>query len=190
MTTKYVLSIDGGKSTGIALFSYSDTEAVRLVTGWQFSGGVSAFVDWARKLWSDESLPFNLTIDEWANGVDYPELTIVAERFVPLTGKGFSQTSDSVEPLRAEGAMIALGLMPADYSDTRWARPAAMYWAGGDTLADKKKRLRAWLKEHDMYLMGKDLAAPDSDDFVSAAAHGIAYFRRINHIPTLEAYFG
>jgi hypothetical protein len=183
MTTRFILSIDGGKSTGTAFFSYSDAQPARLVRGWQFSGGVGAFVDWAKEqLWSDKSLPFN--------GVDYPELTIVAERFVPLTGKGFSQTSDSVEPLRVEGAMIALGLMPADYSDTRWARPAAMYWAGGDTLADKKKRLRAWLKEHDMYLTGKDLGAPDNNDFVSAAAHGVAYFRRTNHIPTLEAYFG
>ena len=40
MSDKYVLACDPGKSSGIALLAYNETEPVRLVKAWQFGNGV------------------------------------------------------------------------------------------------------------------------------------------------------
>lgn len=47
--TKYILSIDCGVSTGIALLSYTEDEAPTLVEGWQFGGGVTGLLGWLEK---------------------------------------------------------------------------------------------------------------------------------------------
>src|SRR5690606_28918305 len=92
----------------------------------------------------------------------------VSEKFTPLQGKGFSLTMDAVEPLRIEGALIALNVMP-DYApeEKTWQRPDKMYFCGGKNLAEKKKLSRQFLKDTDNYVMPKELGTPDSDDFLS-----------------------
>ena len=42
--TEYVLSIDPGLSTGVALLSYGEDSPVELVEGWQFTGGVAGLI--------------------------------------------------------------------------------------------------------------------------------------------------
>lgn len=49
MTTNYVLSIDPGVSSGIALISYEVDHAPQLVRGWQFTGGVAALKGWIKR---------------------------------------------------------------------------------------------------------------------------------------------
>lgn len=49
----YVLSIDPGLSTGIALLSYDDETPAQLVQGWQFGGGVAALRAWRKTHWRD-----------------------------------------------------------------------------------------------------------------------------------------
>lgn len=49
----YVLSLDCGVSTGIALIGYEEDEAPTLVKSWQFYGGLSALKEWVRLHWSD-----------------------------------------------------------------------------------------------------------------------------------------
>lgn len=121
-----------------------------------------------------------------------PKLSVVAEKFTARNTKGYAYTTASMEPLRGEGVLIALDLMP-DYSpkEKRWRDPGLQYLAGGKDLADKKKRQHKFLKDIGFYRTNKDF--PDSpskdgaDDFRSAAAHGLAYLaREVKHKPTFD----
>lgn len=51
--TEYVLSIDPGVSTGIALLSFEEDSPAELVEGWQFTGGVAALKEWRQRHWRD-----------------------------------------------------------------------------------------------------------------------------------------
>ena len=49
--TEYVLSIDPGLSTGVALLSYEEDSPAELVKAWQFTGGVSGLTAWRKTHW-------------------------------------------------------------------------------------------------------------------------------------------
>lgn len=169
--TKYVLSIDCGLSTGAAMLSYEESSPAELVQGWQFGGGVSALIDWCE------------SIAPVRGGY-----TFIAEKFTARNPKGFHYTTASLEPLRCEGALIALGLMP-DYTvaEKRWRDPSLQYFAGGTGKAERKKKQHAFLKANGFYRTGRDLGSPDADDFRSACAHGINYIaRELKHRPTFD----
>lgn len=174
----YVLSIDPGLSTGIALLSYTADRHAVLVKAWQFDGGLKGILRWVEDHWiesgwdgyNDEprdarfhSAPEDkmgsylsltatefYTYDDEYNDVETPrEITIIAEKFTARNTKGFSYTTASLEPLRIEGALVAKDLMP-DYTpkEKRWVQPPAQYIFGGKSLSDKKKRQHAWLNEY------------------------------------------
>ena len=168
--TEYVLSIDPGLSTGIALLSFEPDEPAQLVHGWQFSGGVVALRDWIYM-----RTPLN-------------EVTVIAEKFTARNTRGFSYTTASLEPLRGEGALIALGVMPDyDVKEKRWRDPGLQYIVGGDGKAKKKQRQHAFLKDSGFYRTGKMLDSADADDFRSAVSHGLAYLaREVGHRPTFD----
>lgn len=187
--TRYILSLDPGKSSGVALLSYGD-HPVELVQAWQPEGGLMGLVEWFRDHTEDSPFFTGWVLPELGEvGYFYDEApTVICEKFVPLSGGGFSQTLDSTEPLRIEGALVWEGLMP-DYSaaEKRWQRPNAMYRYGGQSLAEKKKRARAFLKANDLYVMPKDLGTKDSNDAMSATLHGVAYLATtVKHKPTWE----
>ena len=177
-----MLACDPGKSSGIALLAYNETEPAKLVKAWQFGNGVQGLLDWLEKYYPNSGwlLPFWLS-----------EVVVVSEKFTPLQGKGFAQTLDSTLPLVCEGVLIAYGIMPVyDSKEKRWQRPNTMYMYGGSTLAEKKKRAREFLKKHGLYVTGKELGAPDNNDAVSAILHGIAYVvKTLEHRKTWDAYY-
>lgn len=218
--TEYILSIDPGVSTGIALLSFEEDSPAKLVNGWQFTGGVAALKSWVQDHWRESG--WNQYHDEpqypglhhWKVGVDEPlnveettaydlkaadegrwdeyevdvppNLTVISEKFTARNTRGFSYTTASLEPLRGEGALIALGLMP-DYTlaEKRWRDPSLQYFAGGSGKAERKKRQHAFLKANGFYRTGKDFGTADADDFRSATAHGINYIaRELKHKPT------
>lgn len=215
--TEYVLSIDPGVSTGIALLSYEEDSPAQLVEGWQFTGGVAALNEWVQGHWRDSGWDYyndeprypglnhwTVGANDWLNTEETtkynyeaeneddweilvpPNLRIISEKFTARNTRGFSYTTASLEPLRGEGALIALGLMP-DYtaSEKRWRDPKYQYLAGGKDKADKKKRMHAFLKDNGFYRTGKDFGTADADDFRSACAHGIVYIaRELKHKPT------
>lgn len=183
VSSRFILSIDPGVSTGIALLEYLPDEAPELVTGWQFKGGVGALKEW---------LPENLGVygvagdGEWVWAEE--PILVIAEKFTARATKGFSYTTASLEPLRCEGLLIGSDFMP-DYSpaEKRWRDPGLQYLVGGKDKADKKKRQHAFLKDSGFYRTGKQLDAADADDFRSACAHGLAYLaREVKHKPTFE----
>jgi hypothetical protein len=173
--TQYILSIDPGVSTGIALLGYND-ESVWLEGAWQFSGGLRGFIQWHEGVGSWEVAP-----------LDEP-ITYIAEKFTARATSGFSYKTDSLEPLRIEGVLVYAEYLP-DYTpkEKRWRDPSLQYLVGGKDKADKKKRQHRFLKDSGFYRTGRDLDAPDADDFRSACAHGLSYLaRELKHRPTFE----
>lgn len=176
----YVLSFDPGLSSGVALIAYND-ERVWLEGAWQFGGGVTGLLEWYQsRFYAPDGLgvvgPHELSV------------TVITEKFTARNTQGFSYRTDALEPLRCEGALIALGLMP-DYivSEKRWRDPGLQYLVGGTGKADKRKRQHALLKDSGFYRTGKDLGTPDADDFRSAASHGLAYLaKELKHKPTFK----
>lgn len=186
---KYVLAFDPGKSSGVALLSYSDYQPAKLEAAWQFQGGTQGICDWLDLNWASE--PFGVFLYK-NQQIQRNAITVISEKFVPIPGGGFSQSLDSTLPLVGEGILIGRGLMPHYHKDEkRWQRPQAMYKHGGKNLAEKKKLSRAFLKEHEMYVTGKQVNSPDSDDAMSAILHGLGYITHtVKHQPTWEAYYG
>lgn len=171
MSKHFDIWVDGGVSTGIALVSYSDTEPLRVEQVWQVGNGARGFLEWRTNTDLDEHIRL---------------ITFYSEKFTPRQ----SLTLAASTPLVIEGAMIALGLIPTyDEDPSRYQHPAAQYFTGGTSLADKKKRSNAWLKEHGFYFTGKDVGQKDADDARSAVRHAIAHARKTRHVPTLEHYF-
>lgn len=193
MSDQFVLSIDPGLSSGVALGKFSDTKPYSLVDGWQFDRGVQGMIDWLyTHLEHDPDFAgggrwdFGMREGPYIKYLEHGRLDWVCERFVPLAGRGFSLTVDAMEPVAIEGALMALGII--DRNDpTRMKRANEQYFVGGKTKPEKRKRLKRFLKATDNYRFGKDLGAPDNEDFVSAVAHGISYVMRVlHHKPTFE----
>lgn len=188
VTNQYVLSIDPGKSSGIALGKYSETEPYSLMEAWQFSGGAASlkgvFKNATTRLGGIPS-GFGLSGFRVAD-----RFTIISEKFTPLQNKGFGLTMDSVEPLRGEGVLLAFDVMP-DYPHETWRRPNEMYLYGGDDLVAKRKRAHLFLKENGMYVTGKTVGCPDANDARSAILHGLSYVARVKkHQPTFDLIAG
>lgn len=169
-----LIIVDPGKSSGAAVLGY-DAGGVWLIEGHQVRPGVNAF----------RSLLDHLE-DRW------PEAEWISEKFIPRPGGGFGQGLDSTLPLVCEGVLIDRDLLP-EYSsgEKRWRAPINQYVVGGETLAQKRSRLHRFLKDSGFYLTGKDLGAPDADDFRSSAGHGIAYLARVKkHRPSWDLIEG
>jgi len=178
----YILSIDPGLSTGIALIKYNTSSPGTFVQGWQILGGAFALNSWLRNFsvsWVyDDGEPVNDRIE------------IIAEKFTARNTRGFSYRTEALEPLRCEGVLLAHHVLP-DYPDEHWRDPNQQYIFGGKDKASKKKAQHAWLKENGFYLTGKDLGTPDADDYRSAAAHAISYLmKKKHHKPTFDLVVG
>lgn len=192
MSDKYVLAFDPGKSSGVALLSYTDSAPARLVRAWQFGNGVQGLLDWLENHYPNSGWLLPYSPDSEAERLFWSsEVVVVSEKFTPLQGKGFAQTLDSTLPLVCEGVLIAYWIMPVyDSKDKRWQRPNAMYRQGGKDKAEKRKRSKQFLRDHGLYVTGSDLGQPDNEDAVSAILHGLSYITHtLNHRPTWDTYY-
>jgi hypothetical protein len=161
----YLVSIDPGESTGITSWGYSEAEPATRIYAAQITGGLQGFLDFFRY----ENFFFDF---------DFPDV-IVSEQFTLLNHDYVA----NVEPVRIEGAMVALRMNPV------WQPPAVMYFCGGATKAARKKASQDFLKKNDLWLTGKDVGQPDANDAISSTLHALAYFRSIRHMPTLKKYW-
>ena len=170
---KRLLSIDPGLSSGGAVLSYTESSAPRLVDAWQVDGGVEGLLE----LLMNSSL--------YGNGFLDPTIAhTIVEKFNARNTNGFSYTTASLEPLRCEGALIALEI------GDEYVQPPQQYIAGGTGKADKKKRQHRLLKELGFYVTGSMLGSKDADDARSAIAHGLGWLMRNGHKPTYELITG
>lgn len=181
MTT--LVSIDPGISSGIVIGTFSKEQPLQIVGGSQVEGGLEGFLGFL----SANDLKF----PDADSPSGFGDTVYVAERFVPLAAQGFSHTAKSVEPLRVEGALVALGYMPADPTEPGWQRPSQQYWVQGKNATEKRRRQKAWFKEHhpELYKTGKDVGCKDAEDYWSALFHAFAYLRGLRHEPTLRYYW-
>lgn len=189
---KTLISIDPGMSTGVIIGTYSDDTPFELTHAFQIEGGVEGFV---KRCYTDYIHVNGSTVSRFflpIGGVTLgPDLTVLVEKF---TARGaaagpFALKTDALEPLRIEGALIAMGV------PITWVQPPQQYILGGKDKAEKKKRQHAWLKENGYYIAPKDVnETPElakknkADDARSATAHAISWLRRQKHKPTLD-YF-
>jgi hypothetical protein len=206
--SEYVLSIDPGWSTGVALIGY-DNEIVWLQGAWQFTNGLVGLQRWLSDHWitpgwdsyDDEprspgfvnrSENYMRLYAEDRDSYDYEsdsgvppaDVTPIVEKFTPRPNENFGLTLRAVEPLRCEGVLIDRGLVP-DYAPEvkEWRQPKDQYVVGGKDLVDKKKRLHKFLKESGFYVTNKQF--PDSpskdqaDDARSSIGHALGYLARV-----------
>lgn len=161
MTNRYLLSFDPGESMGIALGMFSDEAPYTLVDCWQPRGGVRGFLTWWRS-----SILYD-TMGVWTK-----DDVIVSESFVLLSNTFVA----NVEPVRIEGAMLALGITPV-------FQRAYMKKLVPDSL----------LVEHDLWITPKAAREKfdhkDGRDAMDAIIHGLAYLKSTRHLPTLRHYW-
>lgn len=194
---KTLISIDAGKSTGIAVGTYSDTDPFKLTHVFQIEGGVEGFIKRVSYRYHSDSFFFTVEHLKREPGDDLfayfdchydsvndrDDITVIAEKFNARgKGNGFAYTTDSLEALRVEGAILALGIRPI------WVQPAQQYFAGGDSKSSTTNAHR-WLKANGLHITGKDVNCKDANDARSAILHCISYLRRIGHKPTIDFYF-
>lgn len=181
----YLLSIDPGLSTGVALGQFDHDDGYwepchyQLVKAWQFTGGAVGLADWFRSGELER-------VGEDHTSYDTEERIVICEKFTarqPLTRK-------MEESLRGEGWLVGQHVLPDyDVDPSVWPHPPAQYFAGGKDKNEKKRRQHAWLKEKGLYVTGKTLGQPNADDARSAIAHSIGWLRKREHMPTLKHYF-
>lgn len=185
---KTLISIDGGMSTGVVIGKYSEHLPFTLMHAFQFEGGVEGFIENVETFYDDEDSTKTVWLgqpqDTW---FDIETATVIAEKFAARgSGNGFSYRTDALEPLRVEGALLAMGLNP------EWRQPPKQYFMApaGTPLNEKKKLSHKWLKDKGLYIAPKDVGCKDANDARSAALHCIAWLRDTHHMPTLKHYFG
>lgn len=181
----YILTIDPGKSSGFVLGYYSDTEPWTRVAYWQVPNGVQGVRDWYNLHFAE---PDYFDPHDGTSDIPIKDIYVLGEKYVPLSGKGFSHTLGSVEPLRVEGALIALGLLPAEYPAPQWQRADQQYFCGGDNVREKRKRSKAWLKKKGLNVTGKSVGAKDAEDVISATLHALSWARK-HHEPSKRFYW-
>lgn len=184
---KTLISIDPGVQTGLIVGTYSDDTPFELTHAFQIAGGVEGFVQNVKTSENGYGdLLVRIRDTEEADVVlgDEVEMTVLVEKFNARgsANAGFSYTSKSLEPLRIEGALIAMGV------PITWVQPPQQYFLPGKSKEEKKKRQHAWLKENGFYIAPKDVGCSDADDARSALAHCISHLRRQKHPPTLSLF--
>lgn len=160
-------------SNGICEFTWGDNDPFVPTRVYQFMGGAPMLAKVVPQLIAD--------------GGYYS--AIVVEKFTPRpasANNGFHLTRASAEPLRCEGVLIGLGLEHL----IRWGEPSQQYFMGGETLVQKKKRSREFLKRNGLYITGSTVSEADANDAISAELHAISWLRRERHMPTINALFG
>lgn len=160
----YLLSIDPGVYTGIALGLFDEETPYTILETWQVPDGAEGLSD------------FLVLRKPVAN-------TVVSEKFVIRNMAGFSHTADSVEPLRVEGVLVAV------YKDIHWQTPDHQILLKGKTSAETKRLSDGILRDHGLYQSPSALKDRQKNDVNSAIKHALSYLRSTKHQPTIEKYW-
>lgn len=212
MTDKYLLSIDPGLSTGLALLKYADETAPELVQAWQISDGAGGLETWLREYWIDSGWDqyndepqfpgfrgYKLQIMEdittedqdkynpdWNEGDPEEEAYLIIPANLAVIAEKFNARSTGSFSYTTSSLepLRCEGVLLAHNLPDKYVQPPQQYFAGGKGKADKKKRQHAALKDLGFYVTGSMVDSPDADDVRSAIAHGLSYLSRTGHKPT------
>jgi hypothetical protein len=171
MDINYVMAVDPGKATGVAIARYSITMPMEVIFNGIVVGGAYGFGEWLHNtndaksiIENDCSYNFPDEFDE----LDY-HLHVVCENF-KLRGGNFAA---DLEPLRIEGIIMDhFGHM------IEWHSPSDKTLIGDD-----------FLKENDLWVTGADVDHTDGRDANDATMHAFVHAMRIRHLPTLKIYW-
>jgi hypothetical protein len=169
----YLLSIDPGKSTGIALGVYGDTVPYIRIGYWQVEGGLEGFCRWYEE--HDAGMVdvvdhvITLFGQDGGGSKHTVQLDKVAEKFTLSSG---NQYVADLTPVEIEGALYAYG------EDITW-----------QSRSDKALVKDAVLKKNGMWLTGRMVGCKDARDANDATIHALVHMMRKRHIPTVRHYF-
>ena len=171
MDVNYILAIDPGRATGVAIGRYTLVDPVEIIYTGIIPGGAVGFAEWLYNTNDVKSIVENdcsYGFPEEYDGLDW-HIDVACEVFKP---RGGNFAPDS-EALRIEGIMI-------DHFGNiiNWHSPS-----------EKSLVNDSFLKEHDLWVTGKDVDHTDGRDANDALIHVFVYMMRNRHIPTLEAYW-
>jgi hypothetical protein len=171
MEIDYVMAVDPGQATGVAIARYSATMPMEVLFTEIVSGGAHGFAVWLHHTRDGKTIVENdcsYNFPEEYDELDY-HFGVVCENF-KLRGGNFAP---DLEPLRIEGI-----LMDHFGTNIEWHSPA-----------DKSLIGDAFLKENDLWLTGRDVGHEDARDANDAIIHLFVHAMRIRHLPTLELYW-
>lgn len=169
----YLLSIDPGKSTGIALGVYGDKVPYTRIKYWQIEGGTDGFCEWYEE--HDGGMVdvvdhlVTLFGEDGGGKQRKARFEKVVEKFILNPGNTF--TAD-LTPVQIEGALIAYNEDPIWHNRT-----------------DKALVKDEVLKKNDLWLTGTMVECADARDANDATIHALAHMLKIRHMPTLKEYF-
>lgn len=169
----YLLSVDPGKSTGIALGLYGEHVPYTRIKFWQVEGGTEGFCDWY--LDHDggmvDVVDHLVTLFGEDGGGEKRRVRFqkVVEKFILNPGNTF--TAD-LTPVEIQGALMAFGEAPVWHNRT-----------------DKVLVKDSVLKENDLWVTGAMVECKDGRDVNDATIHALAHMIKLRHKPTLEHYF-
>lgn len=170
MEISYVMAVDPGKATGIAIGRYSATMPMEVIFNGVVTNGAYGFGEWLHNTNDGK------TIIEQDCSYNFPEefddlnhhLFVVCENF-KLRGGNFLA---NLEPLRIEGI-----IMDHFGQNIEWHSPI-----------DKSLIKDKVLKENGLWVTGKDVDHEDGRDANDATIHLLVHAMRIRHTPTLRQY--
>lgn len=154
---------DPGMTTGYVLAEVTQTSGPVILDKQEIPGGLETAAQWSAQV--------------GVGGID----VVVSERFrmTPMV-----RTSEQVEPLRIEGAIVAWNPMVI------WQYPDMMLLAGGHHGSPSRNKTAAdnVLRSMGLWTLPSEVHNhKDANDINSAMKHLVAYLRNHNHAPTLEA---
>lgn len=162
----YLLSIDPGKNTGIALGFYDDETPFTLIERWQVHGGVDGFKRWWRE-------------GHWKRADE-----LVVEKFILASDNEF--TAD-LTPVAIEGVLSVLldesHLTPVWQPRTDKSRLVG-YPKSAVTKAQRQRVRFNFLDRFGLFMPGTE-----NDDSNDAIAHALIYLKGQRHLPTLKFYW-
>jgi len=172
VTIHYILAVDPGVATGVAIGRRSVSMPLEVIFSGIIPGGTIGFCEW---LYATNDAKSIVETDCRKNFPDEHDnmdwhLEVVCETF-KIRGGTFVP---NLEPLRIEGV-----IMDHFGSIVKWQTPADKTLVGDD-----------FLKKHDLWQTGKDVNHEDGRDANDALLHLFINSLRSRHIPTLEAYWG
>lgn len=171
MNVNYILAVDPGRATGVAIGRYTLTDPLEVIFTGIIPGGTVGFAEWLYNTNDAKSIVENDCSYNFPDEYDHLDwhLDIACEVFKP---RGGNFAPDS-EALRIEGVIID------HYGNiVNWHTPAEKSLVGDD-----------FLKKHDLWVTGRDVDHTDGRDANDAQIHLFVYMMRHRHIPTLEAYW-
>ena len=163
----YLLSIDPGQSTGIALGYYDAITPYRLERRWNVLGGVEGFIDW----WGEDQ------------GREIAHEMVVEQFHLDPT----NQFSADLTPVAIEGALAVLNMgsgVEITWQGREMKSALIGYPPEARTKTERQRVRFDFLDRFGLFAKGAH-----NDDSQDAITHALVFLKRRKHMPTMLAFW-